>query len=443
MAGVELAVIGAGSAQFSLGLVRDLATRRSLWGSHVRFMDINEDRLNVTHAVAERYTAEAGADLTFSKTLERSEALEGADFVLNCALVGGWRGRNYLREIAERHGFGGAGRRSLRPLWSFKQLDLFRSITEDMARLCPDAHYIQSANPMTTGITLVNRVSPVKAVGLCHGINDVAHISRIIGLDPGKVSAQAYGLNHFIWLKSYHHDGEDAYPVLDRWIEREAEGFWRSDRCTPSHSLGPKAVEMYRMLGLFPIGDTCTPGGGNWPRWFRATPELAAEWQEDTGAWIERHIQAMEGRIDEFREALADEATPLTERYPLQPTGETNVTIIDALANDNGGTFQVNVLNQGAIPGIPDDVAVELPACVSAAGIQSLQLDPLPEPIMHFIRRRVLRIQDEVETYLSRSRTRLLLAVLAGTDAGIDQAEALIGEVLSHPGNEDMAAHFR
>jgi hypothetical protein len=62
---------------------------------------------------------------------------------------------------------------------------------------------------------------------------------------------------------------------------------------------------------------------------------------------------------------------------------------------------------------------------------------------MHFIRRRVLRIQDEVETYLSRSRTRLLLAVLAGTDAGIDQAEALIGEVLSHPGNEDMAAHFR
>ena len=216
-----------------------------------------------------------------------------------------------MREIAQKHGLGDA-RIGWGVLGSFKQLDLFVSIVRDMERLCPDAWYIQSSNPMTTGITLVQRASSVKSVGLCHGIGDVANIARVIGLDPEKVTARAYGLNHFIWMTEFYHEGKDAYPALDRWIEQKAEAFWQSDQCTPSHSLGPKAIAMYRMLGLFPIGDTCTPGGGNWPDWFRRSPELVERYNEDTGAWIERHIQHMEARPSEFRDALADKDTPLT-----------------------------------------------------------------------------------------------------------------------------------
>lgn len=439
MAGVELAVIGAGSAQFSLDLIKDLCCVRSLWGSHVRMMDIDERRLNVLHAVAERYVSEAGADITFSKTLSREDALDGAQFVLNCALVGGWRGRGYLREIAAKHGVD--GRAGLGLLWSFKQLDLFASVARDIAAICPDAWYIQSANPMTSGISLVRRAAGIKAVGLCHGINDVKHISREIGLDADKVTAQAYGLNHFIWLKEFHCDGRDAYPALDAWIENESKRFWQSDACSPSHALGPKAVEMYRMLGLYPIGDTVTPGGGNWPTWFRKTPELTEKWQEDTGAWIERHIRNMEDRIGKFEKQLADGDTPLTEAYAVVPTGEMNVTIIDALANDSGGLFQVNVTDHG-VPGVPDDVAAELPAYVSAAGIQPLKVEALPEAIMLFVRRRAQRVQEDVEVYLSRSRTRLLLSLLASDELGLDQAQAILDDVLSYPGNEDMAAHF-
>ena len=36
-------MIGAGSATFSLGLMRDLCLKESLWGSTVTFMDINKD----------------------------------------------------------------------------------------------------------------------------------------------------------------------------------------------------------------------------------------------------------------------------------------------------------------------------------------------------------------------------------------------------------------
>ena len=145
--------------------------------------------------------------------------------------------------------------------------------------------------------------------------------------------------------------------------------------------------------------------------------------------------------INAFERQLADEGTPLTEAYPAVHTGEMNVTIIDALANDRGGLFQVNVTDHG-VPGIADDVAAEMPAYVSAAGIQPLKLGPLPEAVMFFMRRRVQRVQEQLDVYLSRSRNRLLLSVLASDQLGIDQAQAVVDDVLAHPGNEDMAAHF-
>ncbi|NIN13491.1 MAG: alpha-glucosidase/alpha-galactosidase, partial [Gemmatimonadales bacterium] len=169
MAGVELAIVGGGSAQFSLGVVKDLVHLPGLWGSRVRLMDIDRHRLDVTHAVAERFTSEAGADVAYTKTLDREEALDGAQFVLNCALVGGWRGRRYMRDVAAKYRDQGA-RLSTGVLRSFKQLHLFASVARDIERICPDAWYIQSANPMVSGITLVNRVASINAVGLCHGI---------------------------------------------------------------------------------------------------------------------------------------------------------------------------------------------------------------------------------------------------------------------------------
>ncbi len=86
---LKIGVIGAGSAQFSLGLVRDLCLQESLAGSTVVFMDVDEDRLAMIHRLAERYVDELGIDLRFERTTERERALRESDFVLNTALAGG------------------------------------------------------------------------------------------------------------------------------------------------------------------------------------------------------------------------------------------------------------------------------------------------------------------------------------------------------------------
>ena len=102
---VKLGLIGAGSAVFSLGLVRDICLRESLAGSRVVLMDVDLERLEVMHTFAERYAAELGADITFEMTAERARALKDADFVINTALVGGHSAYERVRDRCEERGY--------------------------------------------------------------------------------------------------------------------------------------------------------------------------------------------------------------------------------------------------------------------------------------------------------------------------------------------------
>jgi len=60
--------------------------------------------------------------------------------------------------------------------------------------------------------------------------------------------------------------------------------------------------------------------------------------------------------------------------------------VIDALANDLGVAWPVNVPNSGgALAGFPDDLVVEVPGVVSAAGIAPVPQPPLPRQVRGLI----------------------------------------------------------
>jgi len=84
---IKVSVIGAGSATFSLGLVKDICLTESLSGSQISFMDVDTERLEMIHKLATRYAHELGADLRFESTVDRRASLRDADFVINTASV--------------------------------------------------------------------------------------------------------------------------------------------------------------------------------------------------------------------------------------------------------------------------------------------------------------------------------------------------------------------
>ena len=438
---MKVTIIGAGSAEFSLGLVKDLCLTEGLAGSHVCFMDINAERLDIVYQLAVRYAEDLGADLRIEKTLNREESLQDVDFVISTATV---THNEYFmkrrRELTAEHGYfyGHTG------MPEFHNLQLMLDVVLDMEKICPDAWVLQAGNPVFSGTTLMTRETSIKVCGLCHGHYGYARVASTLGLDPDRVTWQAPGLNHNIWLTHFYYEGQDAYPLLDEWIANEAEPFW--DELTQKGEEIPtqmsrSAIQQYKLFGLMPIGDT--PRRGGW--WYHTDLETRKRWYSpsgggDTPKGRDLILKRKDDRLAQMKEAAYDSNVRPIDLFGDQKTREQHIPIIDALVNDHEGQFQVNVPNHGALEGVPDDVAVEVPAVVNKKGIQPLCVGSLPPKIMlEQIYPDWLNMERTLEALKSGDKSMLLWGILNSHQTrSYEQALQMLEALLAMEPNEPM-----
>jgi alpha-galactosidase len=461
---IRLAVIGAGSATFSLGLVKDICLTQNLAGSQISFMDIDTERLEMIRKLAVRYAKELGSDLRFESTTDRRASLKDANFVINTASTVPYEVGLRSAELAERHGyyFGmvpNAG-------YGYYNISFMMDVAHDIEQVCPDAWLIQSGNPVYEGCTLMTRETGVKVCGLCHGHYGYEKVARMIGLDPHKVTWQAPGLNHNIWLTHFGFEGQDAYPLLDAWIASKGEAYWNSkdatkpvppgSRNTPELvrawdiDLSRAAVNMYKMFGLMPIGDT------PWNRqvagwWFNNSLESKKHWygepwggQYTKESWT-MYVRNLERHVAQIASLAQDPKASIIGMLGSTKTHEQQVPIIDGLVNNVEGQFQVNVPNRGALEGVADDVVVEVPAIVNQKGIQPIHVGKLPPKIMLMqILPNVLRMERELLALKTGDRSLLLWNVLDNHQtSSYDQALAVLEELLGQEFNGKMNAYYQ
>ncbi len=228
------------------------------------------------------------------------------------------------------------------PFWvNYYQFKFFEQITEDILEICPDAWHLLVANPVLAGTTQLMRKYPqAKMIGLCHGFGGLFRIAEVLGLEKEGLTYELPGVNHFIWLTKAFYKGEDFFPILDRWIEEKSAAYWQT--CPGSDYMGPKAFDLYKRFGAFPIGDTCNPGGGTWPWWYHTDEDTEAFWKESPDAWWEGHFKRVAGVPDDNRQLANDKSAKLIELFPLEKSGEPMIPIIESLVCDIPRTFIVN-----------------------------------------------------------------------------------------------------
>jgi alpha-galactosidase len=409
----KICIIGAGSAVFSLSLIRDLCLTPNLRGSTISLMDIDQERVEAVYTLCKRYAIEVGIALHLEKTTDRHAALEGADFVINTALVAGHSRLRDGWKVGQQHGYRFGGSLHLmhdEAFWiNFYQLQFFESVLNDILAICPDAWYLQVANPVLAGITYLARKYPqAKIIGLCHGFSGVYRLADVLGLEREHFTFEVPGVNHSVWLTHAYQRGENIFPLLDAWIEREAPAYWKT--CPLSDELGPKAIDLYRRFGAFPIGDTCTVGGGSWPWWYHTDAETEQRWHEDPAAWWQRYFVSGERKVAEIARVAGDDGASVVEHFPPRMSGEVMVPIIESIACDIPRVIIGNIQNSGEfVPGLPRDFAVEIPTLVSKRGIEGIRTQGLPAPILsHILHDRVATVNLELEAYASGSREALL-----------------------------------
>ena len=309
-------------------------------------------------------------------------------------------------------------------------------IAQCMEQVCPDATLINFTNPESKLCQAISTLTNIRTFGLCHGVfGGRDQIASFLQRSVEELDTAACGMNHFTWFQKVcdPKTGEDLYPLL-REKERQADPLARWDELAMSRIC-------LRTFGLWP-----SPGAnhiGEYVRWaeeFLAStamqyyydPADGHPWETGDIPKFIYHLDAEVTDVPVFAEPdPADDAeTPLTERE-LKPSSELAVPIMEALScgvrHELGAVI---VPNHGAIPGMDDDIVIEVPAMADATGVHSQQMDLLPEAITAMLRLQGSIQKLLVEAYASRSRRTLLQALLLDPTAhSYRNAVALINEM--------------
>jgi len=185
------------------------------------------------------------------------------------------------------------------------------------------------------------------------------------------------------------HTGKDLYPLL-----REREKTYEA-------SVLPLTRRLFRAFGYWP---TCSDE--------HLGEYLAYGWEGGEGGYDferdERERLEFQARLD----AVLSGAVDLPPQW-LAPSGERGAAVIAGILGNQHRFIESGIVyNEGAIPNLPAEAAVEVPLQVDAAGVHPISLGPLPEPIARLLSMQVSVQQLSVEAAVHASKELALQALL-------------------------------
>jgi len=361
--GLKVCVIGAGST-YTPELIEGLIERASeLPIDTIVLIDIDADRLRVVGGLAERMLRAAEADIELQLAVRRRQALEGADYVIVQIRVGGLACRIQDESIPLR--FGVVGQETTGPggfAKALRTIPVLLDIAHDMARVAPRAHLINFTNPSGVITEALLKYTDTPTIGLCNSpFGFQQGIAEQFGVAPERIQLDYVGLNHLSWIRGVRLEGEDVFAkVLEGAAARAKAG---------ESSFSHRLLETLGMLPSYYL------------RYYYHHDQVVAE-QRRAEKTRGEQVQEIDARLLELY------AVPSLNHKPklLQERGGAHystvaVAVISAIHGDKGEVHIVNTRNNGALPDLPPDCAVELPSVINSSGARPIAVDPMPPAI--------------------------------------------------------------
>ena len=368
----KITFIGAGSLGFTRGLVRDILTFPLLRAATLSLMDIDAERLEFAYQAVQRIIDLGGYPARVEATLDRVEALKGADAVL-CTILANdisvWR---HDLEIPKQYGVDiniGDTRGPAGIFRALRTIPIMLSIAKDMERYCPEAVLLNYTNPMAMLCRALQRQSFIRLTGLCHSVQGTAAmLARWIGAPIDAITYTCAGINHQAWYLKYEWNGQDAYPLLRQALQQPAiynEEIVRN--------------ELFRHLDYYVTESSGHNSEYNW--WFRKRPDLIEKYCLHGTGWnpgiyaylIDEYQTVADTWRDKARQWIAA-GQPIS----LERGSEYAAHIINALQGGEIFSFNGNVPNTHLITNLPEGACVEVPVYVDRSGFRPVHVGALP-----------------------------------------------------------------
>ena len=372
MSGIKIVTIGGGSS-YTPELVEGFIKRydelpvRELW-----LVDIpaGEKKLHTVGALAKRMVEKAGVPIKICLTLDRRQALAGADFVTTQIRVGLLDARILDEKIPLKYGV--IGQETNGPgglLKGLRTIPVIMDICRDMEELCPDAWLINFTNPAGMVTEAVLRYSNrSKVIGLCNvPIGMKMGVAELLGVEQQRVHITFAGLNHMVYGTGVYVDGEEVTGKVIEKLSGEKSGITMQNIL----DLGWDP-DFLKALGILPCP---------YHRYYYQTQTMLAHELEEakkggTRAEVVKQVEAELFALYEDPELAIK--PPQLEKRGGAYYSEAACDLIFSIYNDKRDIQPVNVRNNGAIASIPAESAVEVSCVITKQGPVPMAVGDLP-----------------------------------------------------------------
>jgi alpha-galactosidase len=392
----KIAFIGAGSIGFTRGLVRDILTFPLLRDATLSLMDIDPERLEFAYQSVKKIIDLGGYPAKVEATLDRVEALKGADAVLVTILAGGtevWKHDILIPKtygvdinVGDTRGVAGIFR-------ALRTIPVMVSIAKDMEKYCPNAIMLNYTNPMAMLCRAMQRESFVKITGLCHSVQGTSEmLARWIGAPYEEITYTCAGINHQAFYLTYEWKGQDAYPLIHKAITENPD-IYNEEQVRN---------EMYLALDYYVTESSGHNSEYNW--WFRKRPDLIEKycthgtgWNPGEYAYILKEYTRRDSDWKEDAKAWFAKETPIE----LARGHEYAAYIINAWKGGEIFKFNGNLPNTKLIDNLPEGACVEVPTYVDRTGFHPVYVGPLPPQLAALNHLSVMEEEMAVEAALT------------------------------------------
>ena len=391
----RVVMIGAGSPGFSTAIVRTLVESDVLKDSTFVLMDIHKGRLAETERRVRALTAQAGVPLAIETTLDRREALDGANYIVTSYAP--HRTEFWVKdiEIAAKHGvhmLHGENGGPTGCIHALRNITILMGICKDVQELCPDAWLMNFTNPMSMLCTYLNRHTQVNALGFCHQVHgSFGVVAEMLGMEPGELQVITAGINHMNFLLDVRKRGTSESCMAEFLAGVRRNTYWKKNR--PNIPNQRFTLEFLETFGVYPVGyddHICEymPFFYTEDEWEQkgfeshavVLRELLAKQRRDRKS-RKKPAKVARGTIDEVEmdRLLGKGRFPFPKDPGVPYYMESPVAVMEALATDRPLYLDAIVIqNNGSVSNLPREAAVDIPAVVVGGRVRGIDVGELP-----------------------------------------------------------------
>ncbi|MFH0767846.1 MAG: 6-phospho-beta-glucosidase, partial [Bacillota bacterium] len=386
-------------------------------------VDIEEgkEKLEIVGALAKRMIAQSSLPIEVHLTLNRREALVGADFITTQFRVGQMDARILDERIPAKYGM--LGQETIGAGGVFKALrtiPVIYEIIKDIQELCNNAWLINFTNPAGIVSEAVFKYTDFKKfIGVCNvPINLTNHFAEVLDVAAKDLVPYFAGLNHMSYVLNVYHKDIDRLPEIIKQIK---------EKQMTMNNINPLiwTYEFIEKLGVYP-----SPYHMYYYFYEEMFSKFMISYQEGkTRAELVKDIE--KSLFEKYKNINLNVKPKELESRGGAYYSDVACSIISSLYNDKQDFQVVNTINKGYITDLPDGCAIEITCCITKDGPQPVHIGRLPVQIRGLVQSMKAFEELLVDAIHEKDLNKALLALqIHPMTTSINVAEKVFNELV-------------